>query len=89
MNIRDERVNGRDQRKSYPVQRRRIVLWAFTANSSIYFNIHGIIIDASYRTSQLSPASLTLSGFLDITSFDTNNNPISSNSKGNRFREVK
>lgn len=44
MKIRDERVNERDQRKNYPVQRRWIVLWASTANGSKYFNIHGIII---------------------------------------------
>lgn len=89
MNVRDERVNGRDQRKNYPAQRRWIVLWASPANSSKYFNIHGIIIDASYRTSQLSPSSLALSGFLNINSLNTDNNPVSSNNAGNWFREVK
>lgn len=82
-------MDGRDQRKIYPVERRLIVLQAFTANSSKYLNIHGIITDASYRTSQPSSSSLALNGFLNITSFNTDNNPISSNNGGNRFREVK
>lgn len=44
MSIRDERVNGRDRRKMYPVEKSLIVLQAFTATVANTLMFTGLLL---------------------------------------------